>query len=138
MVGHQQPGFQREKFESICCSAQGIRNLYFNPSGDPIQSKEHIKDLGVTFSFDATFSRHSDIITAKAHKLSGWLRSFKCREKDLMLPLLRQLIILTVEYCCPVWSSGHVTNVDKLEKIQRSFTKKIAGLWNTNYWDRLA
>ena len=55
-----------------------------------------------------------------------------------MQTLLKQLIIPTVEYCCPVWSPGDANNINKLEKIQRSFTKRIHGFNKTHYWDRLA
>ena len=119
-------------------SPQNLKNLYFNPSDSPIPSKDHVKDLGITFSYDATFTRHIDIITNKARRLSGWLlRALNSREKVLMQTLLKQLIIPTVEYCCPVWSPGDATNIDKLEKIQRTFTKRIHGLHKTHYWDRL-
>ena len=65
------------------------------------------------------------------------LRTFKSRNKELMLTLLKQLIIPTLEYCCPVWSPGDVSNIDKLEKPHRSFTKKIFGLGGMHYWERL-
>ena len=65
------------------------------------------------------------------------LRTFKSRVRSLMRTLLKQLIIPSVEYCCPIWSPGDATNINKLEKIQRSFTKKIHGLNNIHYWDRL-
>ena len=61
------------------------------------------------------------------------LRTFKSRCKEVMMPLLKQMIIPTVEYCCPVWSPGDTNNIDKLEKIQRSFSKRISGLGETNY-----
>ena len=54
-----------------------------------------------------------------------------------MLTLLKQLILSTIEYCCPVWSPSDNINIDKLEKVQRSFTKRIYGLNQMDYWDRL-
>ena len=130
--------FNAGKFEAMSYSTTRHKNLYFTPNDAPIQSKDHVKDLGITFSFDASFGRHIDIITAKARKLSGWmLRTFRSRARDLMLTLLRQLIIPTIEYCSPVWSPKDNVNIDKLERIQRSFTKRIHGLDKTHYWDRL-
>ena len=131
--------YNQKKFESMSYSSSGMKSLYFDPSHGPIQSKEHVKDLGVTFSADATFNKHIDIITGKARTLSGWmLRTFQSRNKEVMITLLRQLIIPTVEYCCPVWSPGDSFNINKLEKIQRSFTKHIVGMHEVHYWDRLA
>ena len=37
-----------------------------------------------------------------------------------------------------MWSPYTVCNINKLERCQRWFTKRIQGLYNTNYFDRLA
>jgi len=37
-----------------------------------------------------------------------------------------------------VWSPYTVCNINKLERCQQWFTKRIQGLYNTNYFDRLA
>ena len=42
-----------------------------------------------------------------------------------------------MEYCCPLWSQTDQFNIKSLEQIQRTFTKRIAGLQNVHYWDRL-
>ena len=42
-----------------------------------------------------------------------------------------------LEYCCPVWNPSRVTEIQKLESVQWSFTRKINGCKDTTYWDRL-
>ena len=37
-----------------------------------------------------------------------------------------------------MWSQYTVCNINKPERCQRLFTKHIQGLYNTNYFDRLA
>ena len=54
-----------------------------------------------------------------------------------MLTLLKTILLPTLEYCCPLWSPTDQRNINTLEVILRSFTKKIDGLHNVPYWDRL-
>ena len=43
-----------------------------------------------------------------------------------------------LEYCSPVWSPHTHCQINKIEKVQRFFTKRIAGLWAVPYVERLA
>ena len=38
-----------------------------------------------------------------------------------------------LEYCTPVWSPHHIGLDDKIEKVQRRFTKRIYGFSNLSY-----
>ena len=42
-----------------------------------------------------------------------------------------------LEYCSPTWSPHHRYLIDKLEKVQKYFTKRIPGLWRVPYIVRL-
>ena len=42
-----------------------------------------------------------------------------------------------MEYCCEVWCPYLIQDIVKLEQVQRSFTNRIAGMSNFNYWERL-
>jgi len=41
-----------------------------------------------------------------------------------------------LEYCTPLWSH-HIGLIDKIEKVQRRFTKRILCLSNLSYKDHL-
>ena len=43
-----------------------------------------------------------------------------------------------LEYCSPVWSPHTKCQINKIENVQRFFTKRIAGLWPLCYDRRLA
>src|SRR5437870_13784322 len=49
--------------------------------------------------------------------------------KSYILPILN--------YCSPVWSPSSVGDILLLESVQRVFTKKIPGLENLSYFDRI-
>ena len=44
----------------------------------------------------------------------------------------------TLEYCCPLWNPGKVTEIQLIEGVQRNFNSQISGLQHLNYWERLA
>jgi len=54
-----------------------------------------------------------------------------------LLTLFTTMVRSKLEYCCPVWNPVKKGDIQKLENVQRSFVRKIAGLRDMNYWDRL-
>ena len=68
------------------------------------------------------------------------LRSFTTRDPVVLTKAFIIYVCPILEYCTPVWSPYTVCNINKLERCQRRFTKRIQGLYNrpTNYFDRLA
>jgi hypothetical protein len=42
-----------------------------------------------------------------------------------------------LEYCSPAWSPQFIVDIDKIENVQRRFTKRIPGLSNLPYLERL-
>ena len=43
-----------------------------------------------------------------------------------------------VEYCSPVWSPTAIGSINKIESVQRWFTKRIKGLSYLSYDERLS
>ena len=74
----------------------------------------------------------------KARNKSAWVFSvFKTRKPAPMVTLYKSLVRSIMEYCCPLWSPSKLGDIQALESIQRTFTSKIAGLNNIDYWQRL-
>jgi hypothetical protein len=46
-------------------------------------------------------------------------------------------IIPLSEYCSPIWNPQNITDVTRLESVQRMFTKRLIGFQGLNYPDRL-
>ena len=71
--------------------------------------------------------------------MCSWiLRTFKSRSPELMLTTWKALVLPILDYCSQLWCPIAKGEIQKLEKIQQSFTRKIK--LNTpglNYWDRL-
>ena len=62
---------------------------------------------------------------------------FSNREPELMVTVYKTLVRSLMEYCSPLWSPQTVGNIQLLESVQRSFTAKISGMKNLDYWQRL-
>ena len=87
---------------------------------------------------NCSFSKQiSDIILNCRRKVAWILRVFKTREQVPMMTLYKALVLPLAEYCCQLWNPAQVGDIRKIEAIQRSFTYKIRGLGDLNYWERL-
>ena len=112
---------------------------YTDCNGKQIAVTSNAKDLGVLMSSDGTFVDHIASIVQKATQMSGWvLRTFYTRERQPMMILYKSLILSRLDYCCALWNpNGSAQLIDKIESVQRSFTRKIQGMNGLNYWERL-
>ena len=54
-----------------------------------------------------------------------------------MLLLYKTYVRPRLEYSSPLWSPHSVKSITKLESVQRSFTFRIHGMDQYNYWERL-
>ena len=111
---------------------------YTTPSGNTIEIKKSIKDLGVWLSDDCTFNDHIQKTTVKAKDMISWiLRSFKTRKQELMLTLYKMLVLPILEYCSVLWAPLDVGNTQKLDEIQWTFIRKVNSNAVKDYWKRL-
>ena len=99
---------------------------YSTLSGKDLECSEEVKDLGVVFTPQFSWSNHCSTIAKAAKRKTGWILSiFKDRTPHTMLILYKSLIRSLLEYACPLWLGLSVTDIQQLEAIQRVFTNKI-------------
>ena len=60
------------------------------------------------------------------------------KDTEIMLLMFRGYVLSRLEYVSPVWNPMSLGEIIKLEAVQRSFTSKISGLEDLNYWQRLS
>ena len=112
---------------------------YTSPYGAIINSKDHVKDLGVTVSADGTFKEHMNKICQSAKNMCAWiLRTFKSRSPDLMLTTWKSLVLPILDYCSQLWCPQKKGDIQQIEEIQKSFTRKIPLPGREDYWKRLS
>ena len=83
-----------------------------------------VVDLGVSVATDLSYDIHIENQCKKAARMLGFVRR---ASRDFSADTLRHLYISLVrpvlEYASVVWSPHHVTKIDRLERIQRSFLR---------------
>lgn len=103
-----------------------------------IESSNHVKDLGVHVSEDLTWRHHINTTTTNATTFAAWIfRTIKSRDPDVMLLMFKSFVLSRLEYSSPLWNPMLKTDIMKLESVQRSFTAKLNGVQNQDYWNRL-
>ena len=134
--------FNNLKFELIRRGFDATLKLctsYTSPDGTIINEKDHVKDLGVTMSSDFSFNEHINRICRSARNMCSWImRTFKSRSSDLMLTTWKALVLPILDYCSQLWSPIKKGLIQKIEEIQKSFTRKIRGRRGEDYWTRLS
>ena len=76
--------------------------------------------------------------TKKARKISALLlRTITYKSKDILIPLYKALVRPILEYANSVWCPYMRKHIDNIERIQRNFTKRVNGLNELEYCERL-
>ena len=132
--------FNIDKFETLRIGKiDDLKKIkYTTPEGKPLPEKEIVKDLGVYINNKGDFTDHIEIIANKARKIAGCiLRTFLSRDPEPMIQLFKSLVMPILEYSSIVWSPSKKEEIRKIEKIQQNFTKRLSGLKEMNYHQRL-
>ena len=71
-------------------------------------------------------SEQCGIAASKGNKILGLIRrTVMYKEKQLIVPLYKAIVIPLLEYCIHAWRLYRKKDIDKLERIKRSSTKMI-------------
>ena len=115
-----------------------LKTDYQLPSGKPLSLELVVKDLGVHIDEELTFRPHVREKIVEASRKAAWiLRTFSTRDPSHMLLLYQTHVRSILEYCCALWDPHLKCDISSVEAVQRSFTAKISGCEDLNYWERL-
>ena len=135
--------FNPDKFQLIRMGPNQLlkdeTSLFTGDYDNMIEPATDIRDLGVQVDNLCTFEVHRMKAVQKTRDKAAWvLRTFSTRTPYLMKTLWKSLVLPHLDYCSQLWSGAlnPVVTAD-LEGPQRAFTKRISGLYNLSYWDRL-
>jgi hypothetical protein len=100
----------------------------YNISGVHLQKLGFVRDLGVILDSELSFRDHYDHITEKSYKTMGFLfritKPFK--DPNSLIRLYYSLIRSLLEYQSFIWSPYYVSHKDKIERVQRYFTRVLS------------
>ena len=113
-------------------------NFNYKINNIPIERVNFFKDLGVIIDQTLTFEKHiSKICTTASQRAALILKCFTSREPALLIKAFTTYVRPLLEYASCVWSPYKLHLINKVESVQRRFTKKLFGLYNVSYPDRL-
>ena len=97
-----------------------------------------IKDLGILIDTTLKFTNHILDITKRTRQRSALIyRSFISRDLHNLLRAYTTYVRPLLEYASPVWSPVQLSLINTIENVQRSFTKRLPGLFHLPYSERL-
>ena len=65
------------------------------------------------------------------------LKSFQSRDKLLLFRAFTVYVRPILEYCCNIWTPYRLCDIRQIESVQLLFTKRLRGLKDVSYPDRL-
>ena len=90
------------------------------------------------FCSNLTFTSHINKIVAKAHARASLIhKCFLSKDATTLTKAFVTYVRPILEYASVVWSPYHLGEIAKLESVQRRFTKRLVGLRNMTYVDRI-
>ena len=114
-------------FDQVCC----IDNV-------ELARVVELRDLGVGIDQRLTFSGHVTATVARARqRMALLLRVFMKKDPHHLMMGFKSFVLPLLDYCSQVWSPHLVKDIVLIESVQRSFTKRIPGLRDFSYMDRL-
>ena len=100
---------------------------------------ESVKDLGIIVDCNLKFSVHICSIASRAHSRSCLIhKCFVSKDIDSLLRAYITYVRPLLEYASQAWSPHSHSDIQKIEAVQRQFTKRLRGMKNLDYSARLA
>ena len=103
-----------------------------------LNKSEFEKDLGVNIDTILDFKVHIKTTVKKARSAAGIInRHIIHKTPKIMVQLFKSMVRPILEYANAVWAPYLKKDIILLESIQRNFTKKIKGMREKSYEERL-
>ena len=96
------------------------------------------KDLGLIVEFKLNFkSLYTDVYVRASQRSALILHSFTSRDSKLLTKAFCTYVRPILEYGSSIWSPVYQSDIHKLEYMQKHLTKRLDGISNFNYTERL-
>ena len=110
----------------------------YNVNGSLLESKPLCRDLGIYISEDLKVRNHCSLISRSSYyKLRQFSLAFECKDIDFQLCIYSTYIRPLLEHNTQIWSPYQLGDIDTIERVQKLFTRKLPGLRNYPYMERL-
>ena len=118
----------------------GVNNPHFQfiCGTSILPASDTFVDFGMRRLASGFFCEHIAIVAQKGHQLVGMcLRQFQSRQPDFLLKVYKMYILPPIMYASQLWSPNLRYEINELEAVQHRLTKRIVGIREKSYGDRL-
>ena len=123
---------------SVLSIGKTISQYSYSIKGVTIKRVTNMVDLGVTIDSKLTFDVHiGNICTTARQRCALILKSFSSRDPLLLFRAFTTFVRPLLEYASCVWNPYSIAHIEKIESVQRNFTKRLQGMKLLSYMDRL-
>jgi len=129
-----------DKFQSIIFNrSNSCHEGFFDVSGSRVVHEKQVKLLGVHIDFKLSFTEHVSAVCKKAGKHLNVLgRLSKTLNDEDKLTLFYSFILSHFNYCSAIWHFSSVSDVLKMEKIQKRALQYVFNDFKSSYMYLLA
>ena len=114
-----------------------IDSKYFL-NGSLVQKVDRICDIGITVQSNLKNTIHCNKLIQKAHfSMKNIFNTFKGHSAEFYVKLYVSYVRPILESACQVWSPIIKDNIDSIESVQRYFTRRLPGMRDVPYLQRL-
>ena len=116
----------------------GNTSMNYEMGGTILSKTVKEKYLGVTMDANMKVSEQCRIAASKGYQVLRMIRrNITYKDKSLIVPLYKAIVITHLEYCIQAWSPYPRKDIYMLEQLQRRAIKLITGLRDLRYEERL-
>ncbi len=103
-----------------------------------LEAVTQMRDLGIIITNDLRFRVHCENTARKASiRACSIYRGFASRNTDFLMRMFDTFVLPLVEYASVVWNPSGQAEINVIERIQRRFTKRLPGMAQLGYEERL-
>ena len=118
----------------------GLHNPLFQYTFNdkPLPTSTSVKDLGITYNHKLQFDVYILKIVSRAFQMVNLIfRSFVSRNIQILVRAFTTYVRPILEYCTPIWSPYLLKDINKIESVQRYFTRRLFPDKHYSYAERL-
>ena len=110
----------------------------YKVNGIELERVSTIRDLGVVIASSLKPSAHCNKVAKAAHfKCAMIFRSFVLRDPSFLMDMFNKYVLSKLHYCSTVWNPWLKRDINCIERVLRRFSKRIPGLKDLKYAERL-
>ncbi|XP_062906374.1 uncharacterized protein LOC134347835 [Mobula hypostoma] len=114
------------------------QNRTYMVNGRALKNAVEQRDLEIMLHSSLKVESHVDRVVKKAFGMLAFInQSIEYRSWEVMLELYKALARPNLEYCVQFWSPNYRKDVNKIERVQRRFTRMLPAFHLLSYRERL-